>query len=95
MRSPEGLRPLFEPRSVAVIGASQDASRIGGRTLSYLIKGGFAGRIEEFSEEAMAFVAWVQDALGMGTDKGDFEKAWQSFGAGLTALAELAGRVLG
>ena len=39
------LRPLFEPRSVAVIGASQDPSRIGGRTLSYLIKGGFAGRI--------------------------------------------------
>jgi acyl-CoA synthetase (NDP forming) len=39
------LRPLFEPRSVVVIGASQDPSRIGGRTLSYLIKGGFAGRI--------------------------------------------------
>jgi acetate---CoA ligase (ADP-forming) len=39
------LRPLFEPRSVAVIGASQDPSRIGGRTLSYLIKGGFTGRI--------------------------------------------------
>ena len=34
------LRALLEPRSVAIIGASQDPSRIGGRTLSYLIKGG-------------------------------------------------------
>ena len=41
----ESLRPLFEPSSVAVIGASQDASRIGGRTLSYMIQGGFRGRL--------------------------------------------------
>jgi acetate---CoA ligase (ADP-forming) len=40
-----GLRPLFEPESVALIGASDDATRIGGRTLSYLIDGGFRGRI--------------------------------------------------
>jgi acetate---CoA ligase (ADP-forming) len=40
-----GLRQLLEPASVAIIGASNDATRIGGRTLSYLIRGGYAGRI--------------------------------------------------
>lgn len=40
-----GLRSLLEPESVALIGASDDATRIGGRTLSYLIDGGFRGQI--------------------------------------------------
>jgi acetate---CoA ligase (ADP-forming) len=40
-----GLRQLLEPASVAVIGASNDTTRIGGRTLSYLIRGGYGGRI--------------------------------------------------
>jgi acetate---CoA ligase (ADP-forming) len=39
------LRHLLEPASVAIIGASNDATRIGGRTLSYLLKGGYSGRI--------------------------------------------------
>jgi acetate---CoA ligase (ADP-forming) len=39
------LRQLLEPASVAIIGASNDATRIGGRTLSYLIKGGYGGLI--------------------------------------------------
>ena len=33
---PESLRPLFWPKSVAVLGASADPSRIGGRPIRYL-----------------------------------------------------------
>ncbi len=36
---------LLEPKSVAIVGASSDPSRIGGRPLRYMIEGGFAGRI--------------------------------------------------
>jgi acyl-CoA synthetase (NDP forming) len=39
------IEALFEPRSVAVIGASDDAMRIGGRPLRYLKEAGFAGAI--------------------------------------------------
>lgn len=36
---------FFTPRSVAVIGASEDATRIGGRPLRYLIESGYRGEI--------------------------------------------------
>ena len=39
------LAPLLAPRSVAVIGASADASRIGGRPIAYMQARGFAGPI--------------------------------------------------
>ncbi|MDB5856772.1 MAG: CoA-binding protein, partial [Ramlibacter sp.] len=39
------LGALFEPSSVAVIGASDDPARIGGRPLRYLHRGGFAGAV--------------------------------------------------
>ncbi|MES2537123.1 MAG: acetate--CoA ligase family protein [Pseudomonadota bacterium] len=39
------LSALFEPKSVAVIGASDDPSRIGGRPLQYLKRAGFAGAV--------------------------------------------------
>jgi len=42
---PESLRPLFWPRSVAVLGASNEPSRIGGRPIRYLKEGGFPGPI--------------------------------------------------
>jgi acyl-CoA synthetase (NDP forming) len=42
-RSP--LTRLLAPRSVAVIGASSDATRIGGRVLAQLISTGFAGPV--------------------------------------------------
>jgi acyl-CoA synthetase (NDP forming) len=37
------LDPLLRPRSIAMIGASSDPSRGNGRTLRYLIQGGFDG----------------------------------------------------
>lgn len=39
------LDAFFNPRSVAVIGASEDDSRIGGRPLRYLRRSGFAGAV--------------------------------------------------
>ena len=42
---PSGLDALFNPRSVAIIGASQDPTRIGGRPLRYLTESGFQGKV--------------------------------------------------
>ncbi len=39
------LHPFFHPRSLAIIGASSDSERIGGRPLRFLIEGGFAGAL--------------------------------------------------
>ncbi len=39
------LTPLLAPRSVAVIGASSDPTRIGGRPIAYMIARGFSGPI--------------------------------------------------
>ncbi len=39
------LRPLFEPASVAVVGASNDPSKWGFRILSNILSGGFKGRV--------------------------------------------------
>ena len=40
-----GLDALFNPRSVAIVGATEDPTRIGGRPLRYLKESGFEGRI--------------------------------------------------
>jgi acyl-CoA synthetase (NDP forming) len=39
------LDPLLRPRSIAIVGASDDPTRIGGRPLAYLRSRGFAGTI--------------------------------------------------
>ncbi|MEQ9330322.1 acetate--CoA ligase family protein [Thalassobaculum sp.] len=41
----ETLRALVSPRSIAVIGASDDPTRIGGRPLGYMLRSGFTGPI--------------------------------------------------
>ncbi|MBL23140.1 MAG: acyl-CoA synthetase [Rhodospirillaceae bacterium] len=43
--SAKSLEPLFNPQSVAVLGASRDASRIGGMPVRYMLKHEFAGDI--------------------------------------------------
>ncbi len=71
MRHP--LSALFEPRSVAVIGASSNVTRIGGRVLDYLKRGGFAGpivpvnpnRSEVQGLTAVASVADLPDGIDM------------------------------
>ena len=40
-----GLTPLLSPRSIAVLGASSDPTRIGGRPIAYLTTQGFKGAI--------------------------------------------------
>lgn len=39
------LRALFAPRSVAVVGASDDPSKLSGRPVSYLLRHGYRGRV--------------------------------------------------
>ena len=38
-----GLTPLLAPRSVAVLGASSDPTRISGRPIAYMLAQGFQG----------------------------------------------------
>ncbi|MBI1960416.1 MAG: CoA-binding protein, partial [Candidatus Rokubacteria bacterium] len=39
------LQPFFDPRSVAIIGASRDPSKVGGSVLANLRAAGFEGRV--------------------------------------------------
>ena len=41
----DSLTAMLRPRSVAILGASSDPTRIGGRPISYMLQRGFAGRI--------------------------------------------------
>ncbi len=45
MSSPSSLRAALDPRSVAVIGASENPNKIGGRPINYLGRFGFRGAI--------------------------------------------------
>ena len=45
MSETSDLTPFFAPRSIAVIGASDDPTKIGGRPIRNLILGGYDGRI--------------------------------------------------
>ncbi len=46
MRTNDGaMDALFAPRSIAIIGASGDAQKIGGRPVSYLLRAGYEGAI--------------------------------------------------
>jgi len=40
-----GLTPFFEAKSIAIVGASEEATKIGGRPVHMLIKHGYAGAI--------------------------------------------------
>ena len=41
----ESFQALFNARSIAVVGGSMDASRIGGRLVSHILKGGYEGEL--------------------------------------------------
>jgi acetate---CoA ligase (ADP-forming) len=45
MQTGRGLEALLRPRAIAIIGASQDPTKIGGRPLQLLQKYGYAGKI--------------------------------------------------
>ncbi len=44
------LHPLFFPTSVALVGASSDPERIGGRVLRFMLEGGFEGTIHPINK---------------------------------------------
>jgi acyl-CoA synthetase (NDP forming) len=52
MRVGEGLEALLQPRSIAIIGASQDPAKIGGRPLHLLRRYGYAGQIYPINPRA-------------------------------------------
>ena len=45
MHDPSTLRSLYAPRNIAVIGASNNVAKFGGRPIAYMKKTGFAGDI--------------------------------------------------
>ncbi|MGJ7543633.1 acetate--CoA ligase family protein [Variovorax sp. LT1R16] len=47
-----GLDALFKPRSIAIFGASDDVTKIGGRPLQFLQKYGYAGSIYPINRKA-------------------------------------------
>ncbi|MFM9927635.1 acetate--CoA ligase family protein [Variovorax sp. H27-G14] len=50
------LHPLFFPQSVALIGASSDPERIGGRPLRFLLEAGFQGKLHPVNRSGAAQV---------------------------------------
>lgn len=52
MQVGHGLDALFEPRSIAIFGASDDVTKIGGRPLQFLQKYGYAGGIYPINRKA-------------------------------------------
>ncbi len=50
----QDLHNFFTPRSVAVIGASTDPERIGGRPLAYMVDGGFQGALYPINVSGVA-----------------------------------------
>ena len=65
-----GLDALFDPRSVAIVGASEDPTRIGGRPLRYLRESGFRGEIRPVNprrDRVQGMPAWPDIAAVPGT----------------------------
>jgi len=53
-----GLDALFSPRAIAVIGASSDSGKVGGRTLELLAKFGFTGEVYPISRRGGEMFGW-------------------------------------
>ena len=65
-----GLDALFNPRSVAIVGASEDPTRIGGRPLRHLREFGFRGEIHPVNprrDRVQGLPAWPDIATVPGT----------------------------
>ncbi len=59
-RQEHALSPLFTPSSVAVIGASSDPDRIGGRVLRFLIESGFKGQLYPVNRSGASDIQGLQ-----------------------------------
>ncbi|MDN5004314.1 acetate--CoA ligase family protein [Bradyrhizobium sp. GCM10027634] len=86
MRPGEGLDALMSPRSIAIIGASQEATKIGGRPVDLLRRHGYAGRIYPVNPKAAtvqglkayASVAEVPEAPDLAIIAVDAERAGEA-----------------
>ncbi|MHC2281353.1 acyl-CoA synthetase (NDP forming) [Bradyrhizobium diazoefficiens] len=86
MRPGEGLDALMSPRSIAIIGASQEATKIGGRPVDLLRRHGYAGRIYPVNPKAVtvqglkayASVAEVPEAPDLAIIAVDAERAGEA-----------------
>ncbi len=63
------IRLLFEPRGVAVVGASSDAGKLGNRVLGNIVAGGYRGRVYPVNPRGgqlfgLPVLASVEDACG-------------------------------
>jgi acyl-CoA synthetase (NDP forming) len=87
------LRPLFDPRSVAIIGASNDANKIGGRPLAFMKQAGFAGALHPINPGA-AEVQGVRAYRSLADAPGEIEHAIIALPAPAVAeaLAECAAK---
>jgi acyl-CoA synthetase (NDP forming) len=52
------LAALFQPRSIAVVGATEDRNRVGGRPLHYLRRFGFAGAVYPINPRRETIQGW-------------------------------------
>jgi acetyltransferase len=52
MNSPRELAPLFDPKSIAVVGASADPAKVSSRPLKFLLEHGYQGRIYPINPKA-------------------------------------------
>lgn len=44
-RTPHSLDPLIDPKTMAILGASNDVHKFGGRPIRYMLEGGYTGKI--------------------------------------------------
>lgn len=69
------LSALFEPRSVAVVGASSDRERIGGRVLRFLLEAGYQGRIHPVNKSGAAEVQGLPGYASVDAIPGTLDQA--------------------
>ncbi len=69
------LSPLFTPSSVAVIGASSDPDRIGGRVLRFLIESGFKGQLHPVNRSGAAEIQGLKAYAHIGDVPGQVDQA--------------------
>jgi acyl-CoA synthetase (NDP forming) len=88
------LDALFRPRSVAVVGASSDPNKIGGRPLHFLLRGGFQGAIYPINPGA-AEVQGVKAYPSLGAVPGELDMAIIALAAPQVAAAVRAAAAKG
>lgn len=69
------LHPVFVPQSVAVVGASSDPDRIGGRLLRFLIESGFAGAIYPVNRSGAAEIQGLPAFASVSAIPGSIDQA--------------------